>query len=289
MHITDGRPFPRSVALAIDAPLFSLSGDPKMKYLLPALAAALLMGCGARTEVMKDKVVAKIDNMLGELDVKKKEVELSMAEMENAKKDLQKGRIKVEVKAEQLGDNATELENKIGALDASLKKLRDLLATGEDAEIAGKTYTQAELNDMAKKLITQRGSYEKQMDSLKKSQTMLESRAAKIDEMVKSYSAQLDKLKTKISEIDANMVALKAMQETSGVGGEDQTLAQSFGELEDKVDDLYASLETELRMEEAMFDEASLDEDISSVDEFIQATQGAGDTLSEIDKILGTE
>ena len=43
-----------------------------------ALTTVLAFGCEARMEVAKDKVKEKIDSLLGSMDVKRKEIEISV-------------------------------------------------------------------------------------------------------------------------------------------------------------------------------------------------------------------
>lgn len=253
---------------------------------LVVLVPLVLGGCGPRTEVLKDKVVAQVDKLLGELDVKKKEVELNIKAMDQARDEMQKGKIKLEVKAEQLGEQIKGLEERVAATDKSLRQLRDFLASEADVEIAGKKYTKPQVQEMANKVIDARKSLDKQLESLKRSQQMLQQRVEKLDGMLAEHTRRLDVLKTKMAEIDTNVVALKAMRDTSGVGGTTST-ADSFAQLEAQVSDLNASLEAELRFEQLKWDQAAADQDVTSAEEIIRATQGTGDTLQEIDKLLG--
>jgi hypothetical protein len=54
-----------------------------MKKIVAVSVCGLLLiglvtgGCGARTEVAKEKALEKIDSLLGSMDVKRKEIELS--------------------------------------------------------------------------------------------------------------------------------------------------------------------------------------------------------------------
>ena len=72
------------------------------------------------------------------------------------------------------------------------------------------------------------------------------------------------------------------------MGSTDGTLAGSVEDLEDKVNDLYAEVEAELLSEDERWNEAETSKEIDAVDAFITATQEPTDTISEIDKILGT-
>ena len=49
-----------------------------MKRFFLLLSVLLAVGCGARAEVAKDKVLAKIDSILGTMEVKRKEIDISV-------------------------------------------------------------------------------------------------------------------------------------------------------------------------------------------------------------------
>lgn len=109
------------------------------------LVMICLVGCGARTEVAKKRILEKIDSMLGELDVKREEIAQSVTAMKKGIDGLRQAKIKAKVKADQIDRKLEPIEQRIAEIDATLAKIRDPLASGEPYEIGGKTYSQAEL------------------------------------------------------------------------------------------------------------------------------------------------
>ena len=67
---------------------------------------------------------------------------------------------------DQLDEKAKPFEEKVAQCDQTLVRLRDLLNADKPADIAGKTYSVAELKDMAGKVIQARKDAEKQIDGL---------------------------------------------------------------------------------------------------------------------------
>ena len=118
-----------------------------------ALVMACVYGCGARMEVAKDKIQAKIDSILGTMDVKRKEIEISVANLKEGIAGLRKAKIKAQVSDDQIHRQAKPQEEKLATMDAALKALRGHLASGKAAEIAGKTYTAQEVQDMADRVM----------------------------------------------------------------------------------------------------------------------------------------
>ena len=57
------------------------------------VVAVGLAGCNARTEVAKDKVLAQVDALLGEIDVEKKKAEIGIRKMEAGLDEIKKGKI----------------------------------------------------------------------------------------------------------------------------------------------------------------------------------------------------
>lgn len=259
-----------------------------MKKLLLLLLVGLLAGCGARAEVAKEKLLAKIDSLLGEMEVKRKEIGISVTALKEGINGLRKAKIKAQVKQDQIKRQSAPLEEKLKTLDNTLAKLRDHLASSEAAEIGGKTYSADELKTMGDKVLTARKELVSQIDGFQKSQDGLQKVVGSLDRKQTEYQQRLTKLESQIAEIDSKSIALKAMQDASAAMGEsDKTLAANIDGLEDKVNDLYANVEAELLSEDEKWNETEATAQIDSVDVFIAATQNPADTLAEIDKILG--
>ena len=145
-----------------------------MKKLLVLLLVGLLVGCGARGEVAKEKLLARIDSLLGEMDVKRKEISLSVTALKDGIDGLRRAKIKAQVKQDQIKRLGTPLEEKRNSIDTTLIQLRDYLASGEAVEIGGKTYSPSELTAMADKVLAARKEIVIQIESFEKSQANLQ-------------------------------------------------------------------------------------------------------------------
>jgi chromosome segregation ATPase len=258
-----------------------------MKSFVLMIAACLIVGCGARTEVAKDKVLAKIDSLLGSMDVKRKEIELSMKGLKDGVDGIRKAKIKAQVKHDQIQRQIDPVAGRIKSVDTTLKKLREHLASEQSVEIGGKTYSPKELTEMANKVIQARKDLAAQQEGLQKSQTSLKKVVSTLEKKQQDYQQSLTRLEAQIAEIDSKVVALKAMKDASAaMGDSEESLAENVANLEGKVNDLYAEVESELIGEDARWDAAATEKQINSVEAFIKATQDSTDTISEIDKIL---
>lgn len=263
-----------------------------MKRLFILLLLGVLAGCGdsvrARVEVASEKAVEKLDSILGSLDVKRKEIGLSLRSLKDAINGISKARIKAQVKLDQIDRQAQPVRDRMAQADASLKKLRDYLAAGEPVEIGGKTYSVEDLKQMATEIIEARKGHAAQIAAFEQSQAELKKVVAVLEKNQQEYEEQIARLEGQIAQIDAQMVAVKAMKDASAtIGDGNATLAENVARLEDKVNDLFADVQVELAVESQSWDAAAADKQIDAVDAFIAATQEPKDTIAEIDRILG--
>ncbi len=254
---------------------------------------ALLVGCGPRTAVIQDNIQKKIDGMIGELDIQYKEVEQGIEKMKKAKSELTRGKIKLDVLVERADAEAATIEGNIADAKSALGKVQQHLVAADESKepvsIAGKEYDKAALNTMAQKVIKAYQDLEKKLVAQQTIRGTLATRRDQIAAMLATYDTKIEALESSKSQIDTNMTALKTLREASSIGGAaDQTFGENFKELENKVADLSANLETELRFEDAQWNEATATTGAEAVETFIEATKTESDTIAEIDKILGT-
>lgn len=259
-----------------------------MKHVAMTLSLLVLAGCGARAEVAKEKALEKIDKLIGSVDVKRKEIELSMKALKTGVDGIRKAKIKAQVKHDQIGQRAEPFQAKITQADTTLKKLRDYLASNEAIEIAGKSYSPDELKKMANDVIAARKGNVDQVAGFEKSQADLKKVITTLEKRQNEYESRISSLEGQIAQIDTQAVALKAMKDASAsMGDADATLDENVAGLEDKVNDLFADMQGEMLAEGEKWDATAADKQIDSVDAFIEATQETTDTIAEIDKILG--
>lgn len=254
------------------------------------LSCALLVlasGCEARIEVATDKVLSKIDNILGELDVKQKEIELGMEGFRKGIESIRRAKILTKVKAEQIGRRVNETETTIARIDKSLRILRPHLDATDSVDIVGKTYTILQIKDTANEIIERRKQLSKNLNEFREVQNTLSSMSETLANRQKRYQGRLETLETRLSEIDIKRVATRAMKKASvSVGSGDQSFLNAVERLEAKVDDLFAEVEVELRLENGRWDDAAQIERIEGIDSLINDLEEPSDTAMEIDAIL---
>jgi chromosome segregation ATPase len=245
-------------------------------------------GCGARGKVAGAKVMDQIDQLLGKTEVQRQQAQDGIADMKTSINKLREGKIKAKVQADQMDDQIKTLDGKIADAKTTLATLQDYIKSGQPKEIAGKTYSQDDLNKMARTVIdaeknlqTQRDGYKHAKDILDQAYTTLEGRQKDAEERV----AALD---TKMKEIDAEMVALKALKDSAAVMGDaDASLSDKFAENEKKVNDLQVSVKTQLGVDQEKWNEATASKAVDDASKIVADVKGPQDTLNEIDKILG--
>ncbi len=255
-----------------------------------AVLYSTVPGFRARTEVAATGAVAKIDKMLGEIPVKKQEISNAMKGLKDGIANLRKAKIKAQVKHDQLEKKVAPLNDEIARSDEALKKLRTYLETSAPVELAGKEYSQDDLKKLATEVITKRKSTESQIDGYRKAQSALKKVVDSLARKQADYETKLASLETQMEEIDAKYVALKAMKDAADTVGEgEDTLSDSVAKLEKDVADLYATVEVEMQIEDEKWasNDALAEDEISGVDNFINATTDTSDTIGEIDAILG--
>jgi peptidoglycan hydrolase CwlO-like protein len=254
---------------------------------LVCLLVVFVVGCGARTEVAKDKLLAQVDALLGEVDVKHKAVEIKIRDFGEGIDRLKKGKIDARVRVANVDEQITAIDQKIADADKTLGRLRDYLKDGKDIELSGTTFTSAQLKDMADKTISARKSLGTQVDALRKSKDRLDNVATNLESREREASEKISTLKRQLDEIDAKAVALKSIKEASQLSGNDA--GSDFPAVEKDIRELSTKIDAELAYHDEKLKGTIADDDKSALDAVIKQTSTAGDTLSEIDKVLGKQ
>ena len=253
------------------------------------LAVALVLGCGARVEVAKERISEKIDSLLGKLDVKRKEIEISVTGLKEGISGLRKAKIKAQVSSDQIQRQAKPQEEKLASMDAILKTLRGHLAAAKAVEIAGKTYSPEQVREMADRILEARKACAAQLAGLHESQDRLQKVVSTLERKRHDAQTRLTEIEGQLAVIDSNRIALTAMQQSAAALGEsDGTLAKSLDQLQEKVNNLHADVEVDLRCEDEKWAEAqAASKEIDPVEATVARLQDNHDTVAEIDRILG--
>ena len=234
---------------------------PRQILLLCFLSA--LVGCDSRIEVAKDQILAQIDHLLGEVNVRRQQVETALTRAEAGLDRLTHGRIEVQVELSRISDNYTSARDEVAEVDQALNRLQQLLSQKGEVQIAGETYGPAQLEEMARRAATNRKKAFAEADSFAATKERLEKIVAMIQRREREGRDRLDILKTLLTEIDAKGVALKAIQEATRIAGQADVL--DFDAIERQVRDLEAEVDAELAFHEEMWREDEIDSVLNSL------------------------
>jgi hypothetical protein len=266
------------------------------KWIVGAVAAVTLAvgayyfvpGFAARYLVAKDKLVDKIDDTLGSIDVMKKEVELKITACEQSIEKRQKKRISVQVKAERMAREVKDAEQAVTDSRNSLQRLDEWMTSSETPTIAGKTYTTQQVKELAGQVFREHKVRTDKLNDAKKTQARLEQIAASLKEQEDGERRLLANYKNTLEQIKLDMLELNALKEAESVAGEvaDTTRASQYADLDKKIKSLSDKVKTELRYEDEKWKSLDVSKDLDSADKIISATKTPEDISVEIKKVL---
>lgn len=252
------------------------------RLVFPLLFLLALPGCGPRLEVARDRLLAEADRLLGEIEVHRKEIDPAIQKAEATLARLKKGRIEVQVRAAQISHHLSSTHDRLARTDRALARLRDLLGSDGQVEIAGTIYAPAQLSGMANRTISARKSLAAQAETLQSTAERLQGVVALLETREQAGRDRLDSLKGLLVEIDAKAVALKAIKEAAWVA---DAGALDFEALERQVRDLEAKIDGELAYHEEVLRQTTANSD--SVEAILADTSNR-DFMVEIDRLLGS-
>jgi chromosome segregation ATPase len=246
-------------------------------------------GCGPRMGVIADKAVNAIDEALGKLNVKEKDITQKQAALKKDLDRVREERIKLEVRLEQMELKKQGMDKEVEESKKKLEKIQEILNSfteeQETVERNGTTYTKAEVKKMADDLIAKHKSL---------TGDMAQSVNTSVEAMKKSYAILKDqegagkdmmaKLDSKIAEIQQKKEAIDTLKSSSIITG-DSSIMTKIDELSKQVQDLDVDIETALRVEETKMNE--IVSQTKTVDELLAEPTDVSSTMSEIDAILG--
>ena len=253
---------------------------------LAAVAAILpiFAGCGdARTEVIKDHIVEKIDKAIGEFKVRRKEIELNIAKLERSLKNLKEGAVTSEVKSKQFGREIEEIDGALEQYKVALGTLRDhLSSSAEPIVMSGKEYTKDQLKEMSAKVIKSHKNATTIRDGKQKAKDILAASAEKLNKRQEKGKEQIAIMEAQLDEIDAKLIAVNSIRESAELAGSDEaTLSENFEQVQGQINDLFAKVEVASALEFEEVEEAG-----SGIDDILKSTGATGGSIDDIDAIL---
>lgn len=253
------------------------------------IGAALYLFVGPnRAQVAKNKVMDQIDDMLGKMDVQKAEIDNGIKSAKQAVAEIRRAKHQAQAQLDLIDEKVRPHQEKLNRCDESLAKLRDVIRADMPAEFAGKTYSVAELKTMAGQVIQARKESEEKIKGFDAARTNMRSVVATITKKQEDLEARIVRLEATHAKLDAEMAAARSMKKASAAMGDTgSTLGENLDELEKKMAVLSGDVKAELAGESEKLTPSGADKTMSEVDAFLRATQSPGDTVSEIDRILG--
>ncbi len=257
--------------------------------LVGGIYVAASSGCGARAQVAGDKILELIDARLGKLDVKRKEIQNAIADLDKTIAKNRQGKVKSEVMLENFDGKIAPIQNEINRIKQALTVINPHLSASEDVEINGKMRSPSELNEMAKELLERHEKLSSQLGGLNANRAQYEKTHQAVAKAYSVSTTQMSKLKELLTSIDDKMEALDQMKQSQSILNESGSVSDSFADLEEQVEGLMFDVESELRLEIEKINEreARLDDNNSAADEILDQIESVDDTKSRIDAILG--
>ena len=256
---------------------------------VPALLSAVWAATGsrARTQVAMTKVVDRIDEMLGHLDVRRQEIDQAVVSLKDSLTDIRKARIRSQIKQEQLQEQTDPIRQKIAQVDETLGTLKTPLAEGTSAQLAGKTYSPTQVRQMIERLLSARRLLQKQLDGFQEVGQRLAVVVTSLEGQEGDCELRLASIEQRLAVCDVDRTAIQAMQGASqflqdSAGG----IPERFRGVEGKVNELYAEVQAELGIRGARWNPRSLDREIGSVDDILSKAKSNSTLLAEVEAVL---
>lgn len=240
-----------------------------------------IIGCDARTKVLQEKITSRIDKLLGEYEVKKKEAEIATSKYEEEIAQLTKAKIETKIRLTKLNEKVEAAEGKQSEVDKTILKLREYLTKEGEVEISGRKYSQAQVKEMAEKLIMARKKLVSEIDVMKKSTAQIESIFLSLEERESKAKKSLDGIKLTMDTIKIKTDALTAMQSTSDATNVGSDI--DLDSLEKQVSEISGQLDVELAFQQEKMNAS--EQSMTSVEDIISKTSTASDTIAEIDSL----
>lgn len=247
-----------------------------------------LGGFGHRGEVAKKNTLNRIDDLLGKLDVEKADCDARLKSAKKGVSELRKAKYQAQAQLDLIEEKVRPHQEKLARCDETLAKLRDVIKADMPAEFAGKSYSIAELKGIAGKLIEARKECDEKIKGFDNARASMKAAVATISKKQEEVELRVINLDAVMSKLDAEYTAAQVMKKASAaMGDSNATLGENLDELEKKLAVLSGSVKAELAGESEKLATPGTDKAVSEVDAFLKASQSPGDTVAEIDRILG--
>ncbi len=258
--------------------------------LLLGVVGIAVVGCGPRAEVAKDKIIAQIDKVLGELDVKRKKIEINQQKLVGELADLREKRIGTQVRLEQL---QKKKDASVKSLDKIKTDIGQLIARGKEVEssetksitVKGKEYNAEDITRIATELTLRHKTALATVKNFDSSIQALSDSVSFLETAEKKAKEAMSKLNAKISEIDSKKIAVDAVRSATEIGNSDSSILDRINSLDKEIEDMFVDVETAMRVEQDKLD--SMQSETSSADALLSVPVDLNSKLDELSNLIG--
>ncbi|NLX96625.1 MAG: hypothetical protein GXY83_10650 [Rhodopirellula sp.] len=253
------------------------------RHLLLSFFLLAITGCGdPRFEIARDQILAQVDSLLGEIEVKRREIDPAIQQAGAALANLTKARIEIQVRLSRISGDLAAVQGNLDETDKGLARLRDLLGQDRHVEIAGQNYSPSEISSMANRALSARKRFAAHGETLQATHDRLETVVALLESREEESRDRLDSLKQLLIEIDAKAAALEAVKDAARVCEEVGPL--DFDALERQIRDLEVKIDGELAFHQEMLRQVTLDS--GSIQEILRSTAVDDELAADIDRVI---
>ncbi|MFT5301037.1 MAG: putative nucleic acid-binding Zn-ribbon protein [Mariniblastus sp.] len=263
--------------------------------LVAGIAVGTYVGCGgARVGVAKDAAIKKIDDLLGPLNVKQKEVEMAFAELEKSSEGVKYKRYDAQSRLKQLNEkqvaNTKDKTELLGRLKELSVALSNVNSEGMFEREGKASISATQLQSVADDTMSTINSLNEKISNSNAVIKVWEKNFELLKNSDDASSAQLKKFKSQLTLIQGKKSTLDALKEATVLGAPGESISDKFSDLTDSVEDLMREVDTGLA-----FEEAKIDDRIAEVEQGSMATledllgdgsTAVSETISAMDKML---
>ena len=264
--------------------------------LIVGIVLGAYVGCGPRVQVAGKKILKKIDEILGELDVQLQKVENKKQSLTDQTAAIKKKLYVTEARLEQMQKGQNERKAAAASLKSDLKQLQGYLGQAKESasgevEIKGQQISKERLIGWATDKANILKRTKESIKSKNKLVTVYEKNLALYRNQVSVSQDSLKKLTNQIEEIKAKKEALDDTRRATLLDGKTVSINDEFKDLTKDVDDLLVSVDAELKLETDKLEERIADAEAAAgsatLDELLDDESDVDKALSDIDALLG--
>ena len=270
-----------------------------LKYLVACLLIAGIfvgtyVGCGPRVQVAGKKILKKIDDILGEMNVQLQKIENKKDELTAQTDAIKKKLYVTEARLEKMQEDQAARTSEAASLKSDLLQLKGFLeqaGSSSEVEIKGQVVKTERLigwtTDKSKSLKRIKSNIASKGNLI----TIYEKNLALYKSQVKVSDESLAKLNDQIDEIKVKKEALDDTRRATLLDGKSVSINDEFKDLTKDVDDLLVNVDASLKMENDKLEERISESESAAgtapLDELLDDKSDVDKALSDLDALLG--